>query len=186
MVLWDTGHPEAQGGEEGCCLVSGKGVLRDLEMNRVDMAGVCLGVADSTGSAWDSGMGPFLDWPLLLESRQGLPGAAVVWWCLWTLSRVLPRGSVCQTCSDFSPVSCGSECASPVDRPGLHCGASLGASLRSSVSLQGPGLSGTGALVIMAILRPQQLVSHWCGGWEEPPSFLTFSKSQTIASRGTY
>lgn len=129
MVLWDTGHPEAQGGEEGCCLVSGKGVLRDLEMNRVDMAGVCLGVADSTGSAWDSGMGPFLDWPLLLESRQGLPGAAVVWWCLWTLSRVLPRGSVCQTCSDFSPVSCGSECASPVDRPGLHCGASLGASL---------------------------------------------------------
>lgn len=76
---------------------------------------------------------------------------------------------MCQTCSDFSPVSCGSECASPVDRPGLHCGVSLGASLHDSLRLQGPGLSGTGALVIMAILSPQQLVSHWCVGWEEGP-----------------
>lgn len=46
-----------------------------MEMNCVDMAGVCLGVADS---AWDSSMGPFLDWPLLLESRQGLPGTDIV------------------------------------------------------------------------------------------------------------
>lgn len=67
MVLWDTGHPEAQGGEEGCCLVSGEGGLRDLEMNRADMAGLS-GAADSAGSVWGSSMGPSLDWPLLLES----------------------------------------------------------------------------------------------------------------------
>lgn len=102
-------------------------------MNRADMAGLS-GAADSAGSVWDSSMGPSLDWPLLLESRQGLPGTAAVWWCLWTLSRTLPRGSMCQTCLDFSPVSCGSECASPAARPGLHYGASLGASLHDLVS----------------------------------------------------
>lgn len=37
-------------------------------MNHEGMAGDCPGVTESAGSLWDSSMGPFLDWPLLLES----------------------------------------------------------------------------------------------------------------------
>lgn len=37
-------------------------------MNHADMAGDGPGVADSADSVWDSSMGPFLYWPLLLES----------------------------------------------------------------------------------------------------------------------
>lgn len=38
------------------------------EMNHADMAGDCPGVADPAGSMRDSSMGPFLAWPLQLES----------------------------------------------------------------------------------------------------------------------
>lgn len=69
--------------------------------------------------------------------------------------------------SGLSPVPCGSECASPVDQPCLHCGASLGGSPHDLVSESGGlGLSGAGGLVGMAILSPQQLGLHWCVGWE--------------------
>lgn len=65
-------------------------------MNRADVTGDCPGVADSPGSVWDSIMGPFLDWPLLLGMLTAFGDSP---WCLWTVCVQNLTQGLCHTCS---------------------------------------------------------------------------------------
>lgn len=114
-----------------------EGGLRDLEMNHEGMAGDCPGVTESAGSVWDSSLG--LATSVRILTDRDFLGLPLVWWCLWTVFAQNLTQWFCHACSGgwlqtqaLSHVAL--ECASPVDQPCLHCGASLGVSLHDLVS----------------------------------------------------
>lgn len=63
-------------------------------MNLADMKGDGVLVWRTCQALWDSRMGHLFDWPLLLGTLIGLLRLLLVWCCLWTVSSILPKGSV--------------------------------------------------------------------------------------------